>query len=562
MSTVVAQAAGHRLTPRTAVASAGGSSAGNVLDGNYATSWSAESFAPVWIQVDLGRAFPVSKVRLRANMFPNGYAVQKLYAGSEAGSLTLKQTVGRWTANGDWIEFAWPGSEKSMGTVRYIRVETVSSPSWVSWSEVEVYQGLEYVAYYGDEYDVTSAVAAGANVTMISGDATGFAYAQQHPEATATDVFAVIAADLNAKMEDAHNLGMKVIVASVFFRDDYRLRPDWRAVWDNVAATVNAADYPEDVIAFYLQDEPYWGGRQNGVTNDAMRDSLLAISSAMRDDFPETPQFITLGVPDLSEPLGYGYLWFVDWVGFDCYGVWSACQGAPMQTHIGTLRSWLSSTQQMVAIPWAWNHSDSGLVTGDTSDSTQRTLIDSMAQWQSEVLSDPKYVMIAPFIWDFPGDGAATIGARFMPDVAKRIYEFSATMDLAPSNRVYPIAASASGVAQQGAALAYPFKAYNDSVTDYWSAGTGAPAWISFDLGSVSRITRLEFVTNQWPSGPTTHYFQILSNGEWQNLFITSRPTVDGETFVWQGQADFRFLRINTTASPSWVSWREARFFE
>lgn len=42
------------------------------------------------------------------------------------------------TADSRWLTFKLPGPLEG---IRYVRVETTSSPSWVSWREIEVTAG-------------------------------------------------------------------------------------------------------------------------------------------------------------------------------------------------------------------------------------------------------------------------------------------------------------------------------------------------------------------------------------------------------------------------------------
>ncbi len=64
---------------------------------------------------------------------PDGFAVHEIYAGNSPAPQNLIATV---SANGGILE---PFAAELNTSGRYVRVKTVSSPSWVAWREVEIY---------------------------------------------------------------------------------------------------------------------------------------------------------------------------------------------------------------------------------------------------------------------------------------------------------------------------------------------------------------------------------------------------------------------------------------
>lgn len=123
------------LTPVSITASQVYSSAvpGYVSDGNLQTAWSAGGFAPQWIQMDLGELSNVSKVRLNVAQDPAGQTTHQIYIGATADNLTLAGTLNGSTQTQQWLELSLIGNN-----VRYVKVLTTSSPSWVGWFEIEV----------------------------------------------------------------------------------------------------------------------------------------------------------------------------------------------------------------------------------------------------------------------------------------------------------------------------------------------------------------------------------------------------------------------------------------
>jgi hypothetical protein len=83
---------------------------------------------PQWIEVDLGGAYRVTEIRLLVSQSPAGATRHRvLVRGPEGGPGTLVHEFSGDTADGDWLEFV---PEAALENVRYVRVETVSSPSW------------------------------------------------------------------------------------------------------------------------------------------------------------------------------------------------------------------------------------------------------------------------------------------------------------------------------------------------------------------------------------------------------------------------------------------------
>jgi hypothetical protein len=122
--------------PTTASASADGAS-GNAVDGLMANRWGAGGYPPQWIDVDLGSAVSVGRVRLFINQFPDGSTTHRVYGrASTVDPWVLLHEFNGFTVDGQVLEHQ-PGT--AWTNVRHVRVETNASPSWVSWKEIEVY---------------------------------------------------------------------------------------------------------------------------------------------------------------------------------------------------------------------------------------------------------------------------------------------------------------------------------------------------------------------------------------------------------------------------------------
>lgn len=116
---------------------AAGNETAKAVDGNTATAWISGGFAPQWLQIDLGTAHAVSVVRLLTIQYPSGPTTHTLSvkgAGVQAVWQTLK-TFSATTSDNQWIEYV---ADHPIPDVRFIKIETTKSPSWVGWREVQV----------------------------------------------------------------------------------------------------------------------------------------------------------------------------------------------------------------------------------------------------------------------------------------------------------------------------------------------------------------------------------------------------------------------------------------
>ena len=105
------------------------------VDGNAESNWISGDDAPQWIEVDLGAASAVTKIALAVSQFPEGNTIHRIWGRDTSGAERLLHEFAGFTKEPQWLEVS-PG-EPWQG-IRYVRVETVSSPSWVAWWEIRV----------------------------------------------------------------------------------------------------------------------------------------------------------------------------------------------------------------------------------------------------------------------------------------------------------------------------------------------------------------------------------------------------------------------------------------
>ena len=123
-----------RLTIKAATASSGAESAAFVFDHDLERPWNSGSGVPGWIQLDLGQPTAITKVRLYTEQSPPGPTSHQILGGLSPDSLVPLGALDGDTDSRQWLEL------QVKENVRYVRIVTLKSPSWVAWREVEIYE--------------------------------------------------------------------------------------------------------------------------------------------------------------------------------------------------------------------------------------------------------------------------------------------------------------------------------------------------------------------------------------------------------------------------------------
>jgi hypothetical protein len=127
-------AAGADSTVSAELASQQRSSA---FDGDLDSLWNSGDYAIQWIEVDLGKPVQVGAVWLRVAQSPAGHTEHHLYGRATAdGPLVELTACGGMTSDSQVLVMTVSSTAKP---VRYLRIETVASPSWVAWKEIQVF---------------------------------------------------------------------------------------------------------------------------------------------------------------------------------------------------------------------------------------------------------------------------------------------------------------------------------------------------------------------------------------------------------------------------------------
>ena len=106
------------------------------VDGNGGSQWGAGAHPPQWIEIDLGAPLTVGAIRLLVAQYPDGATVHRVVGRSPDGSTQLLAELSGETHDGDWLEIT---ADAPWESIQFIRVETLNSPSWVGWREIQVF---------------------------------------------------------------------------------------------------------------------------------------------------------------------------------------------------------------------------------------------------------------------------------------------------------------------------------------------------------------------------------------------------------------------------------------
>jgi len=107
------------------------------VDDNARTQWGAGAGPVQWLQLDLEGTYRIAEIRLLVAQFPQGNTVHRVQARSstDAAFETVHEFNGN-TNDNDWLVFT---PDTPLEGVAQIRIQTILSPSWVSWKEIQVY---------------------------------------------------------------------------------------------------------------------------------------------------------------------------------------------------------------------------------------------------------------------------------------------------------------------------------------------------------------------------------------------------------------------------------------
>ena len=99
--------------------------------------WNSGGYAPQYILLELEREQTVSHIRLQVGQTPDGHTSHTLLVGRQANELKEVKAFAGFTKNYEWINLTF---DPPLRNVRFLRLNTLSRPSWVAWLKILVYK--------------------------------------------------------------------------------------------------------------------------------------------------------------------------------------------------------------------------------------------------------------------------------------------------------------------------------------------------------------------------------------------------------------------------------------
>jgi len=183
-----------------------------------------------------------------------------------------------------------------------------------------------------------------------------------------------------------------------------------------------------------------------------------------------------------------------------------------------------------------------------------------LVEWQS---ASQKYGIDGWILWTWDADvgrdaWAATDSSGVIGDVLAPVRRKDPGSTLRVASRApesLAKAARASGTFEdKGPHLAI------DGTMRQWTSGGFPPQWIEVDLTSPLEISLVRLTVGQSPDGPTVHEVWIRAPGkDYAMVHQFKGTTKDNQILEYRPGAGVvaASVKIVTTASPSWVGWRE-----
>ena len=370
-----------------------------------ADSWSSGGFAPQHFDIDLGAPQTISGMSLTVNQSPAGNTVHRIYAGSTPDPTTLVRELSGFTTNGDVLT---PTFAPALTGVRYVRVETTVSPSWVAWSSIDFSYATRSTVATTPTFKALSdphIQQFGYYGCAMNGVGTGDYINEVAPISNVVWVRWGTNDELLAKVQNAHQQGLGVILmvqnlffpwaSSALYADEPSgPRTRFEAVWSLLEP------YQSTIKGFYVFDEPFWNnatadGTWTSVPDAQLKSNLTWVAGELHSVAPGVPCIIIFAYTEVSRPEFFSELLpsEIDWIGFDCYLAYGAEGTADkVQGYFDSFVQFKDPSQKIVLVPDAWWNTspDAG---------TDSLLAQRLSLYQSFAASSADVVAIYPFLY-------------------------------------------------------------------------------------------------------------------------------------------------------------------
>jgi uncharacterized protein (TIGR02145 family) len=463
----------------------------DVLNGN---AWTASAYTG-WIQVDLQGSFPVNTIKLYVSQSPNGNTTHQIYsAPSISGPWTLVETLSGYTSSGQVLVRDY--SAAPLLNVGAIKVQTTSSPSWVSWGEIEVYSNSVSA-------NVTASgplsICQGNSVTLTANSGTGYTYQWKKDGvnislATASTYVASAAGSYTVQVTNSSGCNALSTASVVTVSTPPTISVNSATICSGASATLTAIPSPSG--GTYL-----WS---TGATT-----SSITVSPTSSTNYTVS---YTLGSCPASTATGTVTVNPVPTVSVNSATI---CSGATAT---------LTATPSTSGGTYAWS-------TGATTQT-------------------------------ITASSAGTYTVTYTLGTCSSTSATATVSNYTDANVALNKPATASGTYSTST----PPKAFDGLTTTGWSTPSNT-GWIQVDLQGQFSVNKITLLVDQTPNGSTTH--QIYSapsiSGPWTLVETITGVTSMGQLLTRNYQSspllNVGAIKVQTTSSPSWVSWREIEVY-
>ena len=108
----------------------------SLVDRSQSTYYNAGAGPPQYVQLAFPGSYTISTVCLLVAQAPNGVTQHQLSAGSSLTSLQVVSNLNSYTSSSQWLNITF---NPWLSGVAFLRLDTLSSPSWVAWQKFLVY---------------------------------------------------------------------------------------------------------------------------------------------------------------------------------------------------------------------------------------------------------------------------------------------------------------------------------------------------------------------------------------------------------------------------------------
>lgn len=111
---------------------------GNLYDNNPGTLWNSGGYAPQWVVFEFFEKKEISLIKLYVAQTPAGETDHRIYFAGDDKKFFEVGKINQFSKENDTLSFKCPEEYKTTG-VKYLKIQTLKSPSWVAWQEIKVF---------------------------------------------------------------------------------------------------------------------------------------------------------------------------------------------------------------------------------------------------------------------------------------------------------------------------------------------------------------------------------------------------------------------------------------